>query len=68
MRLEEGKLYELGGRPWRCELVTDCRARLIPAWTEHASFVDRSGKARGFDFTPRRALDVSPNSILPEVS
>jgi hypothetical protein len=66
MRLEVGRLYELDGRPWRCVLVNDCRARLVPTWKEHAELVDRDGNERSFEFTPRRALDVSPNALVPE--
>lgn len=61
MRLKTGTLYELDGKPWRCEAVNDCRAKLVPAWKERAKIGERE-----FDFTPRRSLDVSPNSILRE--
>lgn len=67
MRLEKGKLYELGGRPWRCVLVNDCRAKLKPAWKERCSFVEPDGTEREFFATPA-ALDVSSNAVLPEWS
>lgn len=66
MRLEAGKLYALDGKPYRCELVNWCRARLVPAWRESATITGRDGLERTFEFTPTRGLDVSPNAILSE--
>lgn len=63
MRLERGKLYELDGKPWRCVLVNECRAKLQPAFKEKQSFLEPDGTEREFFATPR-ALDVSPNSTL----
>ncbi|MGH7259957.1 MAG: hypothetical protein ACREI9_04665 [Nitrospiraceae bacterium] len=65
MRLEKGKLYELDGKPWRCVLVNECRAKLSPAWREERSFVEPDGTLRPFFFTPP-GLDVSPHSALRE--
>lgn len=67
MRLKRGKLYELDGRPWRCVLVNDSRAKLVPAWKERRTFTEESGNERSFWYTPD-ALDVSPNSELREWS
>ena len=66
MRLEKGKLYELDGKPWRCVVLNESRARLSPAWKETAVILDRDGQQKTFEFTPNRGLDVSPNSILAE--
>lgn len=65
MRLEKGKLYDIDGKPWRCELVNECRARLAPAWKETASF-EVQGNERIFEATPARRLDVSPYSDIKE--
>jgi hypothetical protein len=65
MRLEKGNLYELGGNPWRCVLVNDCRAKLQPAWKERRAFVEPDGTEREFFATPD-SLSVSPNSALRE--
>lgn len=66
MRLEKGKLYALDGKPWRCVVANESRARLSPAWKETAVILGRDGNQKTFEFTPSRALDVSPNSILAE--
>ena len=64
MRLQVGELYELNGKPWRCVMVNDCRARIVPDWKETRTLVDGStGEERTFKCTPR-GLDVSPNSDL----
>jgi hypothetical protein len=63
MRLEKGKLYELDGKPWRCVLVNDCRAKLKPAWKEERTFREPDGTERTFFATPP-SLDVSPNAVL----
>jgi len=65
VRLEKGKLYELDGRPWRCTLVNDCRAKIVPAWKERRAFVGPDGTEREFFATPS-SLDVSPHSTLRE--
>jgi hypothetical protein len=65
MRLEKGKLYELEGKPWRCVLVNNCRARLSPAWKESRTFVERDGAERTIFYAPP-GTDVSPNSVLNE--
>lgn len=67
MSLELGRTYELDGKPWKCAHVNPCRAVLVPAWRETTSFLDpRRGVERSFEFTPSRALSVSPRSILKE--
>lgn len=66
MKLEKGKLYNVDGKPWRCELVNPCRARLTPAWKETASFTEADGNERTFEATPNRRLDVSPRSVIEE--
>ena len=65
MRLEKGKLYGVGGKPWRCVLVNDCRAKLQPAWKEQRTLRELDGTERTFLYTPP-GLDVSPNSVLEE--
>lgn len=65
MTLEKGKLYDLGGRPWRCVLVNSSRAKLVPAWKEQRSFTQEDGTERAFYYTPD-ALDISPHSELRE--
>ena len=67
MRLEKGKLYDLDGRPWRCVLVNECRAKLKPAWRERRTFLELDGTEREFFATPA-SLDVSPHSAIPEWS
>jgi hypothetical protein len=67
MRLEKGKLYELDGKPWRCTLVNDCRAKLSPAWKEQRTLTNPDGTERTFFYTPE-SLNVSPRSILDEWS
>lgn len=63
MRLEQGSVYELDGRPYRCELVNACRARLVPAWKETRTIETRDGTSRTIHYTPK-GLDVSPHSAL----
>jgi len=63
MRLEKGKLYEVDGKPWRCVLVNDCRAKLSPAWKEQRTLRELDGTERTFFYTPP-GLDVSPSSVL----
>jgi hypothetical protein len=65
VRLEKGKLYELDGKPWRCVLVNDCRAKLSPAWKEQRTLSNPDGTERTFFYTPE-SLNVSPRSILEE--
>ncbi len=65
MKLEKGKFYAVDGKPWRCVLVNDCRAKLQPAWKQERTLRELNGTERTFFYTPS-PLDVSPNSILEE--
>jgi len=65
LRLEKGKLYEVDGRPWRCVLINDCRAKLSPAWKEERTLRNPDGSERTFFYTPS-SLDVSSNSVIGE--